>query len=71
MYLKVLERDGGFQVIEARTVLFRRHPEPVAVCDSDTPTARTFPLTATAYLLNEHGKTIETFMLKPNGDRKS
>jgi hypothetical protein len=72
VYLKLIERDGsGFQVVEARTVLFRRHPEPVAICDVDTPTAKTYPLTANAYLLNERGQTIETFMFKANGDRKT
>lgn len=70
MYLKLIERDGGgFQVIETRTVLFRRHPEPVAICDADLPTAKTYPLTANAYLLNDRGQTIETFVL--NGSRKT
>lgn len=70
MYLKLIERDGGgFQVIEARTVLFRRHPEPVAICDQDLPTGKTYPLTANAYLLNDRGQTIETFVL--NGSRKT
>ena len=71
MYLKLIERDGGgFRVIEARSVLFRRHPEPVAICDADLPTMQTYPLAANAYLLNERGQTIETFAFKANGDRK-
>lgn len=71
MYLKLIEQDGGgFRVIETRSVLFRRHPEPVAIADHDLPTAQTYPLTANAYLLNDRGQTIETFVL--NGqDRKA
>lgn len=69
MFLKLIERDGGFQVIEARTVAFRRHPEAVAIVDQGLASTRTFPLVHNAYLLNDAGKTIETFII--NGDRKA
>ena len=75
MYLKLIERDGGgFSLIEATSVLFRRHPEPVAICDAGLLSAKTFSLCANAYVLNERGATIETFYINGNGqsqDRKA
>jgi hypothetical protein len=71
VYLKLIEKGtGGFHIIETRSCFFRRHPEPVAVCDADTPQARTYPLSGNAYLLNEKGATIETFLLNGH-DRKA
>jgi hypothetical protein len=71
VYLKLIERGtGGFHIIETRSCSFRRHPDPVAVLDADTPNARVFPLAGNAYLLNERGQTIETFLLNGH-DRKT
>jgi hypothetical protein len=71
VYLKLSEKGtGGFQVIETRSCSFRRHPDPVAVCDADSPNPRVFPLVGNAYLLNDRGQTIETFFVNGH-DRKA
>jgi hypothetical protein len=72
VFLKLISEGGaGFEVIEVRRCFFRKHPEPVAIVDADTPQMRTFPLVGNAYLLNQDGKTIETLFVNGHADRKA
>ena len=69
MYLKLMEGDGNFRVIEVTEISFRRLPEPMVIYKNGTGIDITQPLSNPAFLLNENGDTLEAFIVRKGRTR--
>ncbi len=64
MYLKLLEGDGGYTVIEVSQVAIRRLPEPRVIYVNGDKEEKEVKLTGDAFILNHDGITIDAFFLR-------
>lgn len=64
MFLKLMEGEGGFRMIEVSEVAFRRYPEPTVLYKNGTGVEIAVPLCNHAFLVNENGDTIESFYVR-------
>jgi len=74
MFLKIMcNRDlpddnssKEFHLIECKSASFSRYDDGVQICiDADEPTCRTWDVYGNVYLLNNDGKTIDSFSYMP------